>query len=406
MSCPERGSPLPHQLNKQQVPIRQSTIKTVFFLLILTLTGACQVIQRNQPSAASSTGNQAGNMYAGNFVLSDYGQDRVLTVIHPWQGSNGKSYRYLLSGIAHDSLPAIPEKGVMVVKIPLKKVVITSTTHIPFINELGHINSIAGVSGQKYICDSVLNERIRNGQVRDIGYDQSLNYELIISMHPDVVFAYGVSGEISNHISRLAKLGITVVIISEYLEQHPLGKAEWIKVFASFFGEDQLGDSLFQATSTNYEAMAEMVSDVEQKPGVMSGLPWNDTWYIPGGQSFAARLIHDAGGNYLWSDNESSEAMPLDIEAVYKTAHEAEYWINPGAALSKREILSVDSRLGEMEAFKKDHIYNNNARINAYGGNDYWESGVMHPDIILKDLIQIFHPGMLPGHVRVYYQKL
>jgi iron complex transport system substrate-binding protein len=373
---------------------------------MLIFANACQTDRRDQPSAPSSAGHAEGNSYAGNFILSDDSATRVLTVLHPWQGSEGKSYRYLLCDTAQDSPPSIPEKDITVVKLPVKKVVITSTTHIPYISELGHINSILGVSGQNYICDSVLSERIRNGQVRDIGYDQSLNYELIISLRPDVVFAYGVTGEISNHISRLAKLGIPVVIISEYLEGHPLGKAEWIRVFAAFFGEEKLGDSLFLATSTTYEAMAEIAAAVKHKPGVLSGLPWNDIWYVPGGQSFAARLIYDAGGNYLWKDNGSFEAIPLDIEAVYKTAREAEFWINPGAALSKQEILSLDSRLGELKAFRTDHVYNNNARLNVYGGNDYWESGVMHPDIILKDLIQIFHPDVLPGRVMIYYRKL
>ena len=380
-------------------------LKSVYVLLIL-FTGACRFSDRNQLVSDPPGEDSTGNRYACSFTLSDYGGSKVLTVIHPWQNSKGESYKYLLLDSAQVSTPVNPSRFATVIRIPVKKVIVTSTTHVPFISELGRINSIIGVSGHNYIYDPVLKERISNHQVSDIGYDQNLNYELIISLHPDVIFAYGVTGEISNQVSRLGELGIPVVLISEYLEEHPIGKAEWIKVFAAFLGQDALGDSLFMATMSAYEALVNLTSQTEDKPDVLSGLPWNDTWYVPGGRSFAARLIQDAGGNYLWKDNESFEALPLNIEAVYKKAQKADYWINPGAANSKKDILAVDSRLGEMKAFRNDRIYNNNARINDTGGNDYWESGVTHPDQVLEDLIHIFHPGRVPLHVGKYYKKL
>ncbi len=355
------------------------------------------------------------NSYAENFKIRQEGDELVLTVLSPWQQSERLSFRYVLkrkTGPERQTPepvnipdPDSPEDE-QTVLIPVKKVVVTSTTHVSFLNELGQSNSIRGVSGGRYIFDSELGKQIENGSIRDIGYDQSLNYELIISMQPDVVFVYGVTGEIYNHISHFRKMGIPVVIISEYLEKHPLGKAEWIRFFAAFFDMTQRADSIFGETRKTYESLTELTAGMTGKPTVLSGLPWKDAWWVPGGRSFAAQFIKDAGGDYLWKDNSSFEAIPLDIEAVYNTAGKADIWINPGSALSIGEIVSADSRLGGLQAVAEGQVYNNDARLNKHGGNDYWESGVCHPELILADLISIFHPALLQAHQRIYYRKL
>jgi iron complex transport system substrate-binding protein len=385
---------------------RCTAIITAGLILLTSLFCTCKDIGRDNTDPGVLPEDLTGNRYARSFTLADYDSSKVLTVTHPWQNAKGTSFKYVLLDSINRSYPDIGGQPEAIIRTPVKRIIVTSTTHISFISELGRIDNIIGISGHQYIYDSILGERIKNQLVFDIGYDQNLNYELIISLKPDVIFAYGVTGEINNQVSRLRQLGIPVVLISEYLEEHPLGKAEWIRVFAAFLGQDAIGDSLFLATMTDYEALVSLTSKIEVKPDVLSGLPWNDTWFVPGGRSFAARLINDAGGNYLWKDNDSFEALPLDIESVYKKACKADYWINPGAAGSKQDILSVDSRLGEMKPFIIDHIYNNNARVNSTGGNDYWESGVTHPDQVLMDLVSIFHPEMVPVQISKYYRKI
>jgi len=355
------------------------------------------------------------NSYAENFSIQQAGDELILTVHSPWQQADRLSFNYVLkhksvheqqSDETENRKSTSSPEDEQVVMIPVEKVVVTSTTHVSFLNELGQSQSLKAVSGGRYIYDSVLGEKIENGRIRNIGYDQSLNYELIISMQPDVVFVYGVTGEIYNHISRFRKMGIPVVIISEYLEKHPLGKAEWIRFFAAFFDMTEKGDSIFRDTRQAYESLNELTSGSDGNPTVLSGLPWKDAWWVPGGRSFAAQFILDAGGDYLWKEDLSFEAIPLDIEAVYNTAVNADIWINPGSALSTEEIISTDSRLAGLQAVAKGEVYNNNARLNKHGGNDYWESGVCHPEMILADLISIFHPGLLKSHHKIYYRKL
>ena len=135
---------------------------------------------------------------------------------------------------------------------------------------------------------------------------------------------------------------------------------------------------------------------MDERPEVMTGLPWKDSWFVAGGRSFAARLIADAGGNYMWRDIQSSEAMPLDLESVFSRAVSADIWINPGVA----------SSIEDLPVLKKGSIYNNNARMSEGGGNDYWESATVRPDLILADLISVFHPELLRDHSMLYYKKL
>jgi len=228
----------------------------------------------------------------------------------------------------------------------------------------------------------------------------------LLSLRPDIVIAYGITAEISGMVNRLEGLNIPVILNGDYLEDQPLGKTEWIRFLATFFGGETKADSIFRSVVSSYEKYRDLISDISEKPSVMTGLPWKDSWYIPGGESFAAAYIRDAGGTYLWEDLDSREAVPLDLEAIYARAASADLWINCGAAGTLAEISEADSRLNRFQPFHTGRVYNNNARINAAGGNDFWESGVMAPHLILADMISIFHPEVLPSHELVYYQRL
>jgi len=207
-------------------------------------------------------------------------------------------------------------------------------------------------------------------------------------------------------MKKLNELGITVVLNGEYLEKQPLAKAEWVKFIAAFYNKESIASQKFDKLAQQYNFLKDIVSKEKDKPLILSGLPWKGAWYVPGGESFAAKFIKDAGGLYLWNENRSTEALPLDLEAVYEKALKADCWINPGAASNIKDILRVDKRLGELYVIQKGKIFNNNAVVNKNGGNDYWESGVTNPHLILKDLVKIFHPELLPDHNFVYYKKV
>ena len=371
-------------------------------LLIMASITACHNPAGQNPGTARM--DEWKPQYARGFMIEKVPGYKILHVINPWQGSRRVHFQYILT----EDKSRIPDslKQHPVIKIPVKRVICMSTTHVAMIDALGESDAIVGISGSNYISNPVLRSRLEAGEVKDVGADQTLNYELILSLHPDLIIAYGITAEVNGMVDRLEGLGIPVILNGDYLEDQPLGKTEWIRFVASFFERDSEADSIFMSVASAYEQYKKLIRDNDQKPSVMTGLPWKDTWYIPGGKSFAAAYIRDAGGDYLWEDLDSREAVPLDLEAIFARAASADLWINCGAARSLAEIGETDKRLSRFEPVSTGRVFNNNARISPAGGNDFWESGVMAPHLILADLISIFHPEVFPDHELVYYTWL
>ena len=375
---------------------------TIFMLLSVLLVGC-----RNNSSTAPDLDQNPADpytSYASGFRVSDEGSHKLVTVLNPWQYSRDVSYAYVLAAreeILPDSLRHLPW-----IRTPVERVIALSTTHVAMIDQLDRASSLVGLSGSNLIYSAEIRERIRSGMVADVGYGQGLDFESIVELDPDVLFIYGVEGNVVATLEKLTELGIPVVFCGEYLEPHPLGKAEWIKFFSLFFDLEEEAASFFQHIDSSYTHLANLASTAGVKPGVLTGLPWKDTWHMAGGKSFAARLIEDAGGDFLWSDNSSTQAIPLDLESVYLRAVNARVWINPGAASSLDDIGRLDERFMDLSVVQKGQVYNNNLRTSAMGGNDYWESGTVRPDLVLADLIRVFHPDLLADHRFVYYRQL
>jgi iron complex transport system substrate-binding protein len=344
------------------------------------------------------------NLYAERFSIDEYHDFSIIRIYDPWQKSSGQELKYIVTGNIKnlpDSLKIFP-----VIQTPVKKAVVFSTTHIGFISVLGEQESVSGVSGEQYICDQTIREGIEKREVFDIGFAPNVNYERIISLKPDLVFLYGIESSVTGVASRLENAGIPVILIGEYLETHPLGKLEWIRVFGEIYDKESKADSIFQEVKTEYEEVASIAESIETRPGVMVGLPWKDTWYMAGGASITAEFIEDAGGEYLWKENTSTEFIPLSLESVMMKAIHADVWINTGSAGTLMEIASHDPRFQNLQVFQEGELYNNNKRYLESGGNDFWEKGVIEPHIILKDLMKIFHPERIEPWDFVYYQKL
>lgn len=335
--------------------------------------------------------------------MEKHGDITLLTVSNPWQGAENVVYRYVLRPKGKE----IPAKYAQytVIDTPVERVVCLSTTHVAMLSALGKESSIKAMSGTAFVSDTVIRKAIDAGQVVDIGYDQGLNYEKIISLKPDVIFAYGVGEEVAGNMARLVSLGQKVAFNAEYLERTALGKAEWIKFMAAFYGCEEQAVRKFDAMKDEYESLRNLVKS-NDRPKILCGLPWQGIWYIPGGETWMAAMIADAGGQYLWEDNPSHESIPISIETIVHQGVTADFWINTGAARTLAEIRSVDERLPLIHPFRAGAVYNNYARAGAGGGNDFFESGVVNPQIILKDMIRIFHPDLLPDHILHYYMKL
>lgn len=370
-------------------------------VLLVMILASCN---RNSEVESTIEEGPSYTRYASGFEVDDYATFRLLHVFDPWQSSKGVSFSYVLAKnkeFVPDSL-----EHLTFIQTPVSRVVTLSTTHVAMIDQLGRGASIKGVSGTGFIYNSSLRNRIEEGDIKEVGYDQGLNYEAIVGIQPDVLFMYGVDGSVMATSQKLAELSVPVVFCGDYLEPHPLGKAEWIRFLSLFYDLEEHANGFFSEIDSAYNSYKSLTKTIQNRPLVLTGLPWKDTWYMAGGESFAARLIRDAGGDYLWADNPSAQAVPMDLESVYVRAIKAQIWINPGAATSLNELHNFDQRFTELGVIQSGMIFNNNARLNLSGGNDYWESGTVRPDLVLADLIQVFHPDLLADHLLFYYRQL
>jgi iron complex transport system substrate-binding protein len=375
------------------------TVIITFLVLLYSCHSGNKRSDIGKPSNKSRITNDSVGFFSG-----DFGNYRKLTVFDPWQKSAGIKFEYYLV----DKQNKVPDElnGKQIIRTPVEKVICLSTTHIGFLDVLGELESIQALSGTGYVSNPLILKAISEKMVLDIGYDQGLNYELILHLKPDLVFAYGVGSEVSSHINKLRDLGINVVLVGEYLEESPLAKAEWIKFIGAFYNKEAEAADFYNQISLNYQTIAAKVADVDKRPFVLTGLPFKESWWMAGGNSNLAKLIRDAGGNFLWSENSSRESFVVSIEDVFMRASKADFWVNCGDVNTMAELLSADPRFSDLPPVKQNVVFNNNLLSNSKGGNDYWESGVVHPDLILSDLVKIFHPEKMSDKPFHYYKKI
>jgi iron complex transport system substrate-binding protein len=224
-------------------------------------------------------------------------------------------------------------------------------------------------------------------------------------LQPDVIFAYGSGSPDYDAHPKLQAAGLNVVLLAEFLEPTPLGRAEWGKAIAAFFNQEAAANIWFDGVSDRYNSLRASAQASPTQPSVLKEAPYQGVWYVPGGQSFAAKLLADAGANYVWAADPHSGSLTLDFETVFANASSADFWLDVGFVNSLAELQASDQRFGEFASVHHNKVYNNNKRLGENGGNDYYESGTASPDVLLADLVEIFHPD-LQDHQLVYYQPL
>lgn len=286
-----------------------------------------------------------------------------------------------------------------------ERIVVTSTTHLPYLELLGLEDRLVGFPSTQYISSDAIRKRVENGSITDLGPDGSINLELLISVQPDVVFAFDMGSE-SATLDKMTESGINVVYNADFLEPTTLGRAEWIKFFGYYFGLEERADSIFNAISARYDSLKNLASTATGRPTVLSGIMYGDVWFMPGGQNYGAKFFEDAGADYLFASDTTTGWLEISFESVYETASEADYWIGVGSFGALNELKNEDQRYASFQPFKTERVFNYSKRRSPFGGFDIFESGYARPDVVLADLIFIFHPELLPGYENYYYERL
>ncbi len=340
--------------------------------------------------------------YARGFRVEYKNRDTLVTVHNPWPGAN-TDFCYVL--VPRGEEPSAEYPGCQRVETPVRSLVSLSTTHLAFLDVLGLVDRLVGFSTPDRVYTPSVRRAIKEGRIQEVGIGSSLQVETILDLNPDLVLTYG-SGTFRDAHPKLLEAGLKVAINGEYMETHPLGRAEWLKFVALFFDRGQEAEKLFNAMEKRYRKLAAMTAGVSRRPTVLTNTPFSGRWHVASGNSFAARFLFDAGAGYIWQNLPGSGAVPMDIEMVYDRGADAEFWVNTGIWTSLAQARRSAPRMADFRSIRTGQLYNRINRVNADGANDYWESGMVKPDVILADLIKIFHPELLPQYTLYYYRKL
>lgn len=372
--------------------------KTVAFFLLIFL------------AACSSSGSKkmAKEHYTDHFIprhstqfeVFSYSWGYKIIVKDPWK-TNAAFGTYAI--VKPDSIVDAKDFDA-VVQQPVTSIAALSSTHIGLLTRLGCDDLIKGSLSAHGVCNERLRERYRKGDFINLGEAMSPNMENIINLQPDVIIKSAFQ-DVQKSDDLLFRADISVVYTADWMENSMLGRAEWIRFYGFLLNKEHEADSIFKEIEKEYLTVKSMARTDTTKMSLLPGIPFKNTWYMAGGKSYRGSLFNDAGVDYYYANDTTTGSKPLNIESVLNHQLESDVWIDINTD-SKIELLGIDSRFANFKAFKTDNLYSMRGRVSPEGNNDYWESGIAYPEIVLKDLVKITHPALLPNHQLFYYKQL
>ena len=376
---------------------------TFFIISCFLIFSSCKKEKKEIASSPKSSEGVAQNIsYAKGFTITNFKDYKEIKVTTAWPESK-KTFRYLLV----EKGKAIPKhnENTVIIEVPIERVIVMSTTNIPALEYLNIENRLVGFPKTDYISSEKTRHNIDKGLIKDLGNETTLNMELLLELHPELVIGYSVNGNNKTY-NQIEKFRIPVVLDGAWTEQHPLGRAEWVKFIAAFFNKNKEADTLFKTIEDNYLLAQKTALNSKTKPTILSGAMFKDVWNVPGGKSFVAKYLKDANTNYLWKNDSKTGSLHLNFESVLEKAKTADLWIGAGYFENKAKMEAKNKQYAIFDAFKNNNIYTFTKRKDKKGGIPYFELGPLRPDIILKDLIKIAHPELLTDYEPFFFKRL
>ncbi|MEA4935614.1 MAG: ABC transporter substrate-binding protein [Paludibacter sp.] len=372
-------------------------ILSVFFISLFFSLTSCH----NKPADKLSVTpvDSLVPSYASGFYIRYFNDFKEVVVKNPWDKAVVFSKYYL---IKNDTVRT-PTDGDRII-IPVKTTAVTSSTHFEFLHLLNELDKVKGVCSPDLIYNAFIRERYIDGKIENLGDAFNINVEKTLKLQPEMLIMSGYKQD-DPYAKRVIQAGIPVVYNNEWMENSLLARAEWIKFVAVFFDKEVKADSIFKSIEENYQSVKSIAQAGAQHPAIMSGSNFRGTWYMPGGRSFMAQLFADAGGDYYYANDTTKGSLPLNVESVLKVFSNTDIWLNCNFSTID-ELLQTDKKHALFQPVKNRRVYNFNKRMLPSGANDFWESAVARPDLLLMDVISILHPGLLPGHQLIYAKQL
>lgn len=398
------------------------TRRTLCLGILLLWSAGCGGTSSEPPSGvervaaaqhpAATTPAQCTIRYARGFAVAYHGSCKIVTVFEPGHdpGSKRMATFVLVPRGPGQSLLVPPAEGT-VIEIPVRRVVLRSASHVPFFSMLGLTDRIVGITQGKYVNDPEAADLIRRGRIVEVGVGSGMtaqfDVERLFSLHPDLVLSWWTNNPAYAAHIKAHEAGLPVALLSDYEESTPLGRTEWIKFVAAFFDAEVEAERIFNAIERHYLAMAARARSVRHRPTVLYGNSYQGSWYIAGGKSYFANLVRDAGGQYVWADDNSTGSRPVNAETALIRGRNADYWLTQNQNhYSLASVAAEDSRYELFRSFRAGRVYSNNGKIGPGGGNDYYQGTAARPDLLLADMIAILHPELLPGHQLIWHLHL
>lgn len=356
-------------------------------------------------SEPETTVSKTTNAYAEGFAITNNGNHSILEIKAPWPDSKDNFKYVLISAEEAAKTTFMRDQYDGIIITPVEKIVVTSTTHIPALELLGVENTLVGFPGTNYVSSKKTRARIDSEAVRELGKNEGLNTEVLLSLQPNVVVAFGVDGK-SKSLKTIKNANIPVIYNGDWVEKSPLAKAEWIKFFGALYNKEQEAETIFKQIESDYLNAKTIALKVTSKPTILCGAMYKDTWYLPNGTSAEAIFLKDANTNYLWGDTKGKGSLTLNFETVFSKAKEADLWMSPSYYTSLEALEKANAHYTEFKAFKNNNLYTFSNTTGETGGVTYYELGSARPDLVLKDIIKICHPELLNDYTPVFFKRI
>ncbi|MEA4985583.1 hypothetical protein SDC9_33365 [bioreactor metagenome] len=370
----------------------------IFLCLAVLSVTACST-GSNKTDVISDSADSSVIVYAKGFSIRYFSDYTQVIVNNPWKSGSIYATYFLVK----DTQTEVPEGGVKIL-VPLKTIAPASVTHYEFLHLLGELNTVTGICQADIVYNKEIKKGIEEGRITDLGDAFHINVEKVLQLSPSALMMSGYNQKDAN-LQRISQAGIPVIYNNEWMETSLLGRAEWIKFVAAFYDKSQLADSIFSNIENRYNDIKQKVTNIKDKPDIMAGSNFRGTWYMPAGRSFMGQLFADAGSRYFYSNDTTTGSLPLNVEKVLRDFSDADIWLNCNFA-TLDELIKSDSKHALFKPVQTRQVYNFNKRMLPSGANDFWESAVARPDLLLSDVIAVLHPEILPDYELVYAEKL
>ena len=366
---------------------------TLFSVAALLLLASCF---RNGRNADNALDSRDSVITAAKLLSMQRTPDyTVVTVGDPWKG--GVLHRYVLVPRDKD-LPADLPEGT-VVRTPISNALVYSSVHTSLLSELGCLDVVKGVVDKQYFIDSTLVAGINAGTIADCGNSMNPTVERVIDMQPDAIL---LSPYQDASYGQIAKMDIPIIECADYLEYDPLGRAEWMKFYGELVGKRDEADSLYTAVVNAYNDLKQKAAGAETHPTVVTEMVISGIWNVPGGQSYMARILTDAGGRYLWADDPNTGSLALDFNQVLAVAQDADYWFIKWTNINSLKDLQGAYDLNkEMAAFKNKRVY-----VCDTDKTRFFDRIPFHPEVLLREFAAILHPELFPDFTNQMYHHI